>query len=72
MQTRKASALEALVNVAIGFVASLLVAGAYLRYRHPPSAYELTLLMTGVSLFRQFALRRAFVAFTLRESNVVN
>ena len=65
MQTRKASAVEALTNCAIGwsinFVANILVLPLLYRPDHNiRSAFLIGVVFTGISLARSYVLRRWF------------
>lgn len=64
MQTRRQSALETGVSVAVGFAASLALqfALAHLYHLHagPRENLEITVWFTILSLVRQYLLRRIF------------
>lgn len=63
-QSRKASALEAVVNIAIGFLIAMLTTHLVMPwFGHPmPLAdnFLLTSIFTVVSFCRSYVLRRAF------------
>jgi len=63
-QTRKASFVEALINVAIGFVLSIIVQVITFPWFgiHIPLAYDIliTVIFTVVSIARSYFLRRLF------------
>lgn len=67
MQSRKQSAIEALANVAIGYLvsvaANLVVLPAYGYPVSTRDGFAIGLVFTMISLVRSFALRRFFNAY---------
>ena len=63
-QSRKGSALEASVNMAVGLAVSMIAnAIVFPAYGFHPSLLDnagITLIYTGISLVRSYCLRRAF------------
>ena len=66
MQTRLSSLIEAVINVAIGFVLSLVITAIVLpAYGHPVSwadNLQITGIFTVASILRSYAVRRWFNA----------
>ena len=66
MQTRLSSLIEAVINVAIGFVVSLVITALVLpAYGHAvtwPENVQITLIFTITSILRTYLLRRYFNA----------
>ena len=64
MQTRKGSLIEAVANLAVGFVAAVATTHAVLPlFDMVPSvqdSLEITAIFSAVSLVRSYALRRLF------------
>lgn len=76
-QSKRASLLEALVNVTVGFLVSLIVWTFVVVpiWNLPVSMHEnlqITLLFTAVSVARSYVWRRVFNSFTHRETYAPN
>lgn len=72
-QSRTGSLVESLVNIAVGmgiaFVTQELVLNAYGIPINYKQNVEMTMIFTGISIVRQFALRRLFNAITKRHDS---
>lgn len=70
MQSRKASLLESLVNVAIGYVisviATMIILPLFGFHVSVSDGMQITLLFTLVSVVRSYVLRRLFNHLTTR------
>ena len=66
-QSRKGSATEACINVAVGLIVSMVAnAIVFPRFGFHPSLLDnigITLIYTAISLIRSYCLRRAFNLF---------
>lgn len=64
MQSRRVSALEAVTNVAVGYVVSLALTFAVLPLFGyavtAPDAFGISAVFTAASMIRSYVLRRAF------------
>lgn len=71
-QSRKASLVEALVNIAVGMVIAFFTQELILSAYGVPVSYkqnaEMTLIFTAISIVRQFVLRRVFNKLTTRKT----
>lgn len=72
-QSRKASLLEAVINIVVGFTiavtAQMLIFPLFGVHLEPRSHLFIGVLFTFISLARSYLLRRLFNRFTSRRSN---